>query len=207
MILFNSQVSVFQCFSLMSAMVCGGIAGFYLFIAFAQFIERAYGNPGTYDAEMALLIMIFILGIIECCVGCGATVSVYRMMICCFSSPPPEVRHIYNSPFRTSATQYMFIFWSIWILQIINFLPKQLCYRSLLRGKQCTNLSLLSCPRHMKRDSMWRTKTNRYNCSLLSWWNFVVVLYFSRLRPPLSGHPPLRGQLSKSGINQPLSLS
>lgn len=57
---------------------------------------------------VAILTMIFVLGIIECCIGCQASVSVYRMLICCFSSVSPEVRRIYNFPFRISATQYVY---------------------------------------------------------------------------------------------------
>ena len=107
---FNSQAGAFQCFSLISAMLCGGVAGFYLFTIPKQQVmikRREYGNQENrnHDAEIAIILMIFILGAIECCIGCGACVSIHRMTVCCLSSPAPQVSRIYYSPFRISATQ------------------------------------------------------------------------------------------------------
>lgn len=82
--------------------------------------------------------------------------------------------------------------------------------------RRVTNFSALTCLRHMKRDSTWRSKSNRYDCSLRSWWNLVVVLFFqyttSTVEPLwsdhlLSGHPLLSGQFSVPVNNQPALLS
>ena len=88
-ILFTFQAALFQCFSLISALVGGVLAALYSIVT-AIFAEGVQDN----GAEIAILAMILVLGIIECCAGCGAL-----LVSCSCSSPPPQVSCIYNYPF------------------------------------------------------------------------------------------------------------
>ena len=137
---FNFQAVTFLFFSLASAIFGGALTVIYSILIVFHGVDE-WGNPvleesRNYDAKITILGMILSLGMIECCIGCVAHVSVYRMlMICCFSSPTPQVSPIYNYPFRVSTTQYFLSKKSIWIFRVINFLLKKFCYLSLLRGK------------------------------------------------------------------------
>jgi len=95
--LLHSQAGVFQCFSLIAALLGSVLGALYGYKIIEQRVRDRNNGPAN-----AILAMILILGIIECVIGCLATASVNRMMTCCFSSPPPQVRLIYNSPFRIS---------------------------------------------------------------------------------------------------------
>ena len=100
-ILFNFQAVTFLFLSLTSAVFGGLLAVMYSFFIALQRVDewsnRILEENRNYDAKLTILAMILILGIIECCIGCVAQVSVYRMlMICCFSSPTPKVSPIYN---------------------------------------------------------------------------------------------------------------
>lgn len=112
LMLFNSQAGVFQCFSFISAMLGGASVPFYGFMIVAQSFRFEYERPDRrqYNEAEAILVMILILGIFECCIGCGATASVNRMGICFFSCPPPQVSRIYYFSSRINATQYIYIF-------------------------------------------------------------------------------------------------
>ena len=97
----------------MSAVLGGALAVIYcILIVFFQGVDE-WGNRileenRNYDAQITVLSMIVALGILECFIGCVAQVSVYRMwMICCFSSPTPQVSPIYTYPFTVSATKYI----------------------------------------------------------------------------------------------------
>jgi len=106
--LLHSQAGVFQCFSLIAALLGSVLGALYGY----KIIEQSLRHQDLKDRRNngpanAILGMILILGIVECVIGCLATASVNRMMICCFSSPPPQVRLIYNSPFRISVAAEM----------------------------------------------------------------------------------------------------
>lgn len=80
--------ATFQCFSMISAMLGMGLVSLYsLTIAF-QYTDRSYRN---YAAEIAILAMILVLGILGCCAGFGVLV-----VICCCSSPPPQLQATYS---------------------------------------------------------------------------------------------------------------
>jgi len=73
-----------------------------------------------YDAEMAVLTIILILGVIE------AVTAVTVMGISCSSDPPPQVKRnvfINKSTFKEHYFKRMYIFIHKYIC-IMNFLPK-----------------------------------------------------------------------------------
>ena len=91
-ILFTFQAGLFQCFSLISALGCGVLAGLYTILT-GIFVERVQDH----GAEIAILATILVLGILECCALFGALV-----VSCCCTSPPPQVSCIYNYPFNNN---------------------------------------------------------------------------------------------------------
>ena len=97
MILFAYQAAFFQCFSLISALLGGVLVGLYTFMIALYDYESHHGDYRGYTAEIAILGIILVLGILECCAGCGAF-----GVICCSSSAPPQVSCIYNYHFNTN---------------------------------------------------------------------------------------------------------
>ena len=89
--------------------------------------------------------MILILGIFECCIGCGAAASVSRMGICFFSCPPPQVSRIYYFSSRINATQYIYIF--NWFVYFASQIPCLSSFAVILY-LEASNVPCELCLRH-----------------------------------------------------------
>lgn len=90
-ILFNSQACAFKGFSVICAMLGGGLACVYFILIMIQARNRNYDQ----GSEIAILAMISTLNFIEFFIGIWAATSVYKMRICCFYSPSPQVSPFY----------------------------------------------------------------------------------------------------------------
>ncbi|XP_020621062.1 uncharacterized protein LOC110058745 [Orbicella faveolata] len=100
-ILFNSQACAFKGFSVISAMLGGGLACVYFILIMIQARNRNYDQ----GSEIAILAMISTLNFIEFFIGIWAATSVYKMRICCFYSPSPQRQVMYTANSDYALTQ------------------------------------------------------------------------------------------------------
>ena len=125
-IFFNFQVCWFKGCSLINAIVSCSIV--MLYIMAALFLFQA--GSEHYDAEMAMVTMILILGVIE------AVTAITVLGISCSSDPPRQVKRnvfinvLSKQYFRSYSTRE-----NVYFYLLVYSLPKQYFYHSLLRSK------------------------------------------------------------------------